>query len=108
MKIEVAELIDKKEVKKKVQKYMEDELVDKVKYALYDSINEEVKKFVTEEIIPTIVKDLKDNKEEMLIQFEDSITKVVKALAESMVAKATKGLDSYRLGDIIKKLFDIY
>jgi len=92
MKIEVAEPIDKKEVKKKVQKYMEDELVDKVKYALYDSI----------------VKDLKDNKEEMLIQFEDSITKVVKALAESMVAKATKGLDGYRLGDIIKKLFDIY
>ncbi len=109
MEINVNELMSGEEVSKRVKKLLEENLAEKVNYALCDAVDDVVKKFVKEEIVPAIIKDLKNNKKEMLKQFENSIVKIVSTLAEGMVASATKHLeDDYHVKDVIKKIFNIY
>lgn len=109
MDIKIGELVSTEEVKKKIKSFVEEEMADKVKWALGDSISEQVDEFMKKEIVPEIIKELKKNKTKIIEQLENMIIKLVSELAESMIAIVTKNIEEpYHVKDMVKKLFDIY
>lgn len=109
MEININELIKPENVSERLQNILEESLTNKISYALNDVVDEQVKKFIEEEITPKVIENLQKNKNKIIEQVQSSIAEILTKLAENMVAHATKNIDSnYYIKDIVKKIFDIY
>lgn len=85
-------------------------VIEKVKsdltYQMPTEIRSAVSQFMENEIAPAVVVSLQSQKGAILKSVEVAAAQIGAALAEKMVANASKQLVGYRGGEILKKLVD--
>lgn len=106
MEIDVKKLISTENVRVKVTEQLESDLVNKIKWNLEDTLQEEIQKFIKEEVAPVVIRELVDNKEKIIKQLKGDIIKIAAVVGETLLAKAIENLDSsWKVKEIAEKLF---
>lgn len=107
---EIAEILsaNKEQIKSKALESLKLAIMDNIGWSTKNAIQKAVDEFMEAEIIPEIGEVLKGHKQEILDGIIKSSSQIAVRIAELIAEKAMKNLssDSYRSGEIIKKIFD--
>lgn len=95
---------DSGEIKRMVNKALQESLAQALSYSIRDNVYEVVQKFVTEEITPALLVDLQQAKPEIIAAMHEHIVKSAAAFGEALQKKITENLSGYRFGKVIKEM----
>ena len=94
----------------RIKKAAADAVVEKVKedlkYNMPDVLHNAVRTFMEEEIAPSVTQALQSQKGAILGSVNEAAGQIGQAVADQLVANASKQLTGYSGGEILKKLVD--
>ena len=111
IKLQVEKILEssREEIKTKVLNTLQSEIEQKIRWCLDTEISSIVNEFFKTELKDEITNTLSNSKEVILKEVEKGIIESTGEIAKTMLAKASKSLDSSYQGDkVIKELFNIY
>lgn len=110
IKLQIEEILQssKEEIKTKIINSLQDELEQKIRWNMDSQITGIVNEFFKNELKDEIQNVLLTSREPILEAIKNGIVECSGEIAKSMLAKASKNLDSYGTDKVVKALFNIY
>ena len=91
-----------------IQEGIKDRVNDAMRYQSQEALTDAIKVFYEDEILPEVLKHLRERKDELIDDCMKSVSDVLALLGQHMVERASKNMDSYNSEKVIKALFGIY
>lgn len=97
-----------KEIGEGIKRNLKEQVIQTLSYSFTSQVKSIVQTMVDEELKDEILNILKENKPIILEETKKGLAKIGAKIAEVMYLQALKNLeiDSYKCGEIIKKIFD--
>ena len=81
-------------------------VVEDLRYHMPSALRDAINTFMEKEIAPEVTKALQSQKGAILSSVNEAADQIGKAVAEQLVANASKQLTGYKGGELLKRLVD--